>query len=156
MASAFMSYTGPFNKNFRDKLCQESFVQDLRERNIPHSKSLNLLELLTNDAERGEWNLQGLPTDDLSVQNGILTTRASRYPLMVDPQGQGLSWTRVKEAPNGLQETSTTDKGFRNVLEDCLAYGKPLLLSNVEEEIDPVLDPVLDKAFIRQDLNSKL
>jgi len=35
-----------------------------------------------------EWNLQGLPTDSLSMDNGILVTRGSRWPLMVDPQDQ--------------------------------------------------------------------
>ncbi|KAJ1489262.1 dynein heavy chain and region D6 of dynein motor-domain-containing protein, partial [Baffinella frigidus] len=132
-ACAFMSYCGPFNKTFRDKL-------------VAFSKDLSLIEMLTNDSVRGEWNLQGLPTDDLSVQNGILTTRASRYPIMVDPQGQGLTWTRAKEAQNGLVETNFSDKAFRNHLEDCLSYGKPMLLANVEEE----LDPLLDAAFVRK------
>lgn len=34
------------------------------------------------------WNSQGLPRDAVSTENGILVTRAGRWPLTVDPQEQ--------------------------------------------------------------------
>ena len=120
---------------------QKDFIADILERNLPVTKNLDVSNMLTDSATTGEWNLQGLPTDELSIQNGILTTRASRYPIMVDPQGQGLTWIRNKEASNNVKETSFQDKGFRNALEDCMGFGKPLLLANVENDLDPVLDP---------------
>ena len=153
ISCAFLSYLGPFNKIFRDKLTKVSFVNDINERKLPTTKNLDISGMLVDSATTGEWNLQGLPTDDLSIQNGILTTRASRYPLMVDPQGQGLSWIRSKEHDNGVKETSFQDKGFRVKLEQCMEGGMPLLLANVENELDPVLDPVLDKAFIKKGKN---
>lgn len=48
-----------------------------------------------------------------TVQNGIMVTRASRYPILVDPQGQGRLWIMNKEEENQLKVTQINDKNFR-------------------------------------------
>lgn len=115
-----------------------------------HPRCTQVTKFLVDDSEVGEWTLQGLPTDELSIQNGIMVTRASRYPVLVDPQGQGRIWIMNREEANQLKITQLNDKMFRNHLEDCLSFGKPLLLENIEEELDPVLDPVLERRLIKK------
>jgi len=97
----------------------------------------------------GKWNLEGLPTDDLSIQNGIMTTMADRWPIMIDPQSQGNQWVRNREEANNLNVTTMGDKYFRQKLEDSMAMGKPFLIEDMSETVDPVLDPVLNKQVIR-------
>ena len=33
-----------------------------------------------------EWNLNQLPSDQVSLENGILVTKAERWGLCIDPQ----------------------------------------------------------------------
>ena len=111
------------------------------------SPNLDLTEFLADIGTIGDWNLAGLPTDPLSIQNGILVTRSSRYPLLIDPQGQALRWIcshEEKRMPY-FGVTSRTHSKFRDHLEFCLMEGRALIVTGIDEEIDPMLNPVLEK-----------
>ncbi|KAM8731517.1 dynein axonemal heavy chain 5 [Acanthopagrus schlegelii] len=148
LSAGFLSYAGPFNQEYRSLLLQQ-WKREMEEKVIPFSSDLNVIGLLVDNATVSEWNLQGLPSDDLSIQNGIVVTKASRYPLLIDPQGQGKTWIQNRERAQQLQVTSLNHKYFRSHLEDGLSLGRPLLLEDVGEELDPVLDNILDKNYIK-------
>ncbi|XP_028288430.1 dynein heavy chain 5, axonemal [Parambassis ranga] len=148
LSTGFLSYAGPFNQEYRSHL-MELWKREMQEKLIPFSPDLNVIGLLVDNATVSEWNLQGLPSDDLSIQNGIVVTKASRYPLLIDPQGQGKTWIQNRERAQQLQVTSLNHKYFRSHLEDALSLGRPLLLEDVGEELDPALDNILDKNYIK-------
>uniref|UniRef100_A0A8P4KGQ9 Dynein heavy chain 5, axonemal n=1 Tax=Dicentrarchus labrax TaxID=13489 RepID=A0A8P4KGQ9_DICLA len=101
--TGFLSYCGPFNQSFRNMLLKDIWEAELRSHKIPFTENLNLISALVDPPTISEWNLQGLPGDDLSVQNGIIVTKATRYPLLIDPQTQGKAWIKEKEKANAFQ-----------------------------------------------------
>ena len=148
LATGFLSYCGPYNQHYRADLVS-SWMNILTTRNIPFTQDLNIIKMLVDSATVSEWTLQGLPNDELSVQNALIVTKSSSYPLLVDPQNQGKMWVKNKETANELQITSLNHKYFRTHLEDSLSLGRPLLIEDVAEELDPVIDNVLEKNFIK-------
>lgn len=117
---------------------------------LPAASARRLEALLTTDVETTQWSSEGLPSDELSVQNGILTVRANRWPLCIDPQMQAVNWIKRREGKmlDGKVKTFN-DADFLKQLELAIQYGFPFLFENLDEYIDPVIDPVLEKNFIQ-------
>ena len=116
-------------------------------KSIPVSEDLQLNNFLVDQATVGEWNMEGLPSDELSIQNGIMVTRSSRYPLMIDPQSQALSWIKSRE-PELLQHNTVITLNvpdLKRALQNPIENGYPVLIESIENEVDPMLDPVLEK-----------
>ncbi|CAH3028713.1 unnamed protein product, partial [Porites evermanni] len=145
LASAFLSYLGAFTWDFRRDMFRGEWEKDVLNRGIPVSQPFKLDTFLTNDVEISRWTSEGLPPDELSIENGILTTQASRYPLCIDPQQQALNWIKKKEEKNNLKVVTFNDPDFLKQLELAIKYGFPILFKDVDEYIDPVIDNVLDK-----------
>lgn len=70
------------------RMLKDIWYVDIQQNNIPVTQPFRLEALLTDEVEISRWISEGLPSNELSIQNGILTTRASRFPLCIDPQMQ--------------------------------------------------------------------
>ncbi|XP_071995855.1 dynein axonemal heavy chain 8 isoform X2 [Engystomops pustulosus] len=149
MASAFLTYCGPFNQTFRDLLLKDVWEMEIKSRNIRMSEDLSVVSMLADQTMISEWILHGLPGDEFSILNGLIITTAARYPLLIDPQNQGKMWIKKKEQRNDLQVTSLHHTSFLAQLEECLTLGRPLLIEDIGEDLHPCLDNVLDKTFLK-------
>lgn len=145
LSAAFLSYVGAFSWDFRHHMIAESWQKDILDKKIPLSQPLKLETLLTNEVEISRWTSESLPPDELSIQNGILTTLASRYPLCIDPQQQAFNWIQKKEEKNNLRISTFNNPDFLKQLELAIKFGYPFMFKDVDEYIDPVIDSVLDR-----------
>jgi len=147
LVSGYMSYTGAFNWELRKTLIYDTWKVDLVSKKVPVSKEFTVESIMTTEVEQSVWAQEGLPSDELSIQNGILTTKSNKFPLCIDPQQQAVTWIKKREADNKLKVSSFNDPDFLKHLEMAITYGFPFLFEDVDEYIDPVIDPILDKSF---------
>lgn len=148
--SVFLSYGGAFNRSYREHMILNETTELCSKYGLSVTNGLDPATFLVGDEEIACWAEEGLPGDPLSLQNGILVTRATKYPLLIDPQGQGRAWLAKHEGPHGLVVTNFKEDQFRAHLESCLIHGRPLLIENVDEDLDPMLEPVLNKNYVQR------
>ena len=142
---AFLSYCGAFNYEFRNQMVYTDWFNGVKERGIPHKEDFRLEQLLTDDVEIAKWASEGLPGDELSIQNGILVSSMSRFPLCIDPQMQAVSWIKSKEQKAGnLKSLSFNQGDFMKYLEMAVESGHSVLFEGIDVELDPMIDPVID------------
>eukprot|EP00966_Prymnesium_polylepis_P206274 4779736-Prymnesium_polylepis.1 len=148
IACAFISYVGPYDAEFRKKLMSQLLRADCEAKQLPFTEGINVSRFFVDEVTIGDWTREGLHSDQ-AIENAIMVTRSKKWPLMIDPQSQGLRWIRQREARNKVQTTQLTSRGFRGQLEGAMAAGISLIIENlVHDTFDPELQPLLNKEVV--------
>ena len=150
LAAGFVSYVGAFDQQNREALWKDTWTPDLEERKIPLTKGVDPLSMLTNDGNNAKMISEGLPADRISIENGSMITNCKRWPLLIDPQTQGIKWLRQKEEANGLQVFQLNQKGWQRKVEQAITNGQVIIIENLGEDIDATMDPVLSRAIYKK------
>lgn len=116
---------------------------------IPITPELDVLSMLIDDADIAQWSNESLPSDRMSVENATILTSCDRWPLMIDPQLQGIKWIKTKYGET-LKVIRLGQKGYLDKIEQALILGDTLLIENIEESIEAVLDPLLGRNTIKK------
>ena len=149
VSSGMIAYSGPFTAAYRAQITIE-WAQECVSRKIPSSSDFSLQSCLGDPVKIRLWNIDGLPRDSFSIENGIIISKARRWPLMIDPESQANKWIRKMEGKEGnLLVLKLTDDNFLRMLENKITFGHPVLLENVREELDPSLEPLLLKQVVK-------
>jgi dynein heavy chain len=81
LAAAFLSYMGPFLSQYRDHMMNEIWFKEIKKLSIPCNPAFNFANFLSIPTQVRDWNIQGLPSDTFSTENGVIVTRGTRWPL---------------------------------------------------------------------------
>uniref|UniRef100_F7AU91 AAA+ ATPase domain-containing protein n=1 Tax=Ciona intestinalis TaxID=7719 RepID=F7AU91_CIOIN len=151
LVTAFVSYVGYFTKTYRLRLMEEMWLPFIKSLPvpIPTTEGLDYVSLLTDEADIAAWNNEGLPSDRMSTENATILTNCQRWPLMVDPQLQGIKWIKNKYGKD-LKVIRIGQRGYLDTIENALGVGDPVLIENIEESVDPVLGPLLGRETIKK------
>ncbi|XP_039545600.1 dynein heavy chain 11, axonemal [Pimephales promelas] len=151
LTAAFISYAGSFSKRYREELLHNLWMPYLRAQKvpIPMTEGLDPISMLTDGATIAKWNNEGLPGDKISTQNATILTNCERWPLLIDPQLQGIKWLKSRYG-NSLKVINLSQKGYVDVIEQAVVSGQPVLIENLEETIEPVIDPLLGRHTIKK------
>ncbi|XP_064351341.1 dynein axonemal heavy chain 9 [Camelus dromedarius] len=151
LSTAFISYLGFFTKKYRQSLMDGTWRPYLSQLQvpIPVTPMLDPLKMLTDDADVAAWQNEGLPADRMSTENATILLHCERWPLLVDPQLQGIKWIKNKYGA-ALRVTQIGQKSYLQTVERALEDGDVVLIENLEESIDPVLGPLLGREVIKK------
>ena len=159
LSAAFVSYVGAFGSAFREMLWKNTWLPDLISREIPLTEGIDPLVVLTDDAKVANWQNEGLPADRISIENGAIITNAERWPLIIDPQLQGIKWIKQhEEVKCGLEESKVIilqlgGKMWMSKIMSAIESGDTIIIENIGETIDAVLDPILMRAIYKKGKN---
>ncbi|XP_015255846.1 PREDICTED: dynein heavy chain 11, axonemal [Cyprinodon variegatus] len=151
LTSAFMSYLGYFTSQYRVELFKNSWIPFLQSQkvSVALTDGLDPILMLTDDATVAAWHNQGLPNDRMSTENAAILTTSERWPLIIDPQQQAIKWIRNRLGPD-LRVVRLGQKGYMKIIEQALICGETVLIENLQEEVDPILEPVLEKRTVKK------
>jgi dynein heavy chain len=84
IAAGAVSYSGSFTSLYREEL-EQTWRDALEDNQIKFSEKVTMSKVLGDDVTIRTWGIAGLPSDKLSVENGIIMFKSRRWPLMIDP-----------------------------------------------------------------------
>lgn len=157
LAASFVTYIGAFSSSFRGKLWKDIWLQDILAREIPISgKHVDPLWILATESQTAAWQNESLPSDRMSLESGAIIKSCSRWPLLIDPQLQGLRWLKnhLRNETNRNEKNliiiQCNEKNWMKKIIAAVQVGDTVILEGVTDTIDASLSPLLSKSLFRK------
>ena len=145
MAAGFLTYLSKSSEDVREAKVRE-WCEHLG------TDKFSLTRFMRRERDILQYKAEGLPADELSMQNAIMLLDATQTPLFIDPASQATKWLRehLNRRPDVHTEyTTPADERFAHNLELAVRFGKTLIVAECDG-IVPLLYPIMRRDLISQ------
>ena len=105
-------------------------------------KEYTLKGYLGSETETLLWKSEGLPNDELSIENAIIINESRQPPLIVDPSSRASEWLAQHLKSVKVEIVNHSDANFVTQVELAARFGKTLIVNEVSS-IEPALYPLI-------------
>ncbi|XP_034521541.1 LOW QUALITY PROTEIN: cytoplasmic dynein 2 heavy chain 1 [Ailuropoda melanoleuca] len=149
LAAAFITYLSAAPEDLR-KTCLEEWTKSAC------LEKFDIRRFLCTESEQLIWKSEGLPSDDLSIENAVvilqiigLKSWSQVCPFLIDPSSQATEWLKTHLKDSRLEVINQQDSNFITALELAVRFGKTLVIQEMDG-VEPVLYPLLRRDLVAQ------
>ncbi|XP_070553238.1 cytoplasmic dynein 2 heavy chain 1-like isoform X2 [Ptychodera flava] len=142
LASGFITYLASESEDIRrNKIAQWMEFTQLTK--------FELRRFLSTESEQLIWKSEGLPGDELSMENAMVILQSSLRPFLIDPSSRATDWLKTHLKESRLEVVNQQDANFTTSLELAVRFGKTLIVQEMDG-IEPILFPILRGDLVSQ------
>uniref|UniRef100_A0A3Q0T4R8 Cytoplasmic dynein 2 heavy chain 1 n=1 Tax=Amphilophus citrinellus TaxID=61819 RepID=A0A3Q0T4R8_AMPCI len=142
LAAAFITYLSAASED-RRRHCLDTWMAQ------SGLQKFDLRSFLCSESEQLIWKSQGLPSDDLSMENALVILQSVACPFLIDPSSRATEWLCTHLKQHRLEVINQQDNNFMTSLELAVRFGKTLIIQEMDG-VEPVLYPLLRRDLIAQ------
>jgi len=147
ISSGIIAYLGAFLSRYRLSSI-DAWIKLMHKNEVPASSKFLLRTVIGEEVVIRQWVIDKLPNDELSVDNALILSKSRRWPLMIDPQLQANKWIKNSKG-EALRVLRLSTPNYARILEIAISNGDPVLIENIGTQLDPLLEPLLQKAVFK-------
>ena len=110
LAAAFITYLSQSSEDERRSRLAEWLEHTGLE-------SFNLRQFLSTESEQLKWKAEGLPSDDVSMENALIILQGELVPFLIDPSQRAAEWPKTHLKDTRLEVINQQDSNFTTALE---------------------------------------